>query len=213
MKPLHWTQLLSRSVEDADALSKISTHQSNIDRLISFDGRISVDGEAYTTDVLKLLYLEAADNVCSGAVLDFLGSLDSEEVRVELVNDVFLDMSIKQQKKTYFLSELKRRRKKQPVYSEAPETEVMSQYAVEDALMKLGLRARFNTAAKRIEISGFGADALYEVYSRSNILSILPSLIRDNLRADGVKGIGQGTKMIEQYLFNIADANRYNPIR
>jgi putative DNA primase/helicase len=42
---------------------------------------------------------------------------------------------------------------------------------------------------------------------------VLPTLILDTLRADGVKGLGQGTKLIEQYIFNVADVNRYNPIR
>ncbi|MCR5653756.1 MAG: virulence-associated E family protein [Ruminococcus sp.] len=193
-------------------LSKNKRHQLNIDNLLSYEGQIYIDGESYNTDVLKLLYLEADCNVCSSAVIDFLLSLDSEATRDGIVNDVLLDMSIAQQKKTRFLSELRKTRKNSGGEKPFSKYNRLCEYVIEDALSKLDLKVRLNLATKRIEVSGYGAEALFEKYSRSNILSVLPLIVLDNLRSDGVVGLGQGTKLIEQYIFNIADANRYNPI-
>lgn len=216
MEKYNWKKILSRSVEEADALSKIGRHQKNIDNLLDYDGQVSLDGESYTTDMLKLLYLEAEDNVCSSAVIDFLVSLDYPRVRDGIVNNVLLDMAIAQHKKTEFNSLLKRAVKNGLKNGLTDENPVMPsrlcQYLVEDKLLELGLKVRLNLVTKRIEVSGFGSESLFELYSRSNILGILPTILLDNLRSDGVTGMGQGTKLIEQYIFNIADKNRYNPI-
>ena len=213
MQPTNWKKLLSRSVDDADALQRISLHQKNIDNLLDYDGRIIIDGEAYKPDVLKLCYLEALENVCSSAVLDLLGSLDTAEVREGLVNDVFLDMAIGQHKKTRFLTELSKAKKRQKSdYSDNPAPSHLCLYSVEDCLARLGIEVRLNLVTKRVEVGGYGSEALYELNSRSNILSVLPLLIRDNLKSEGVAGLGMGTSMIEQYIFSIADRNRYNPI-
>ncbi|MCR5652713.1 MAG: virulence-associated E family protein [Ruminococcus sp.] len=204
---------MKHKVEEAEALSAISRHQQNLDVLEDYEGMLYIDGESYNSDTLKLLYVEALDNVCSGAVLDLFASIDSSDVRDSLINEVFLDLAIAQHKKTQFISQLNKRLKKyrEPVNT-AAEPQKLCQYVVEDALSEMGLSVRLNLVTKRIEVSGYGAEALFELYSRSNILNILPTLILDRLRADNVKGLGQGTKLIEQYIFNIADINRYNPI-
>lgn len=209
---LNWKKLLSRSVEEADALLNISSHREYLDILEGYRGRVSIDGESYSTDALKLLYLEAVEDVCSKAVIDFLASLDNE-VGEELFDEVFLGIAENQRKKTRFISAYKKSRQKlKPDKSSAPEVKKLCQYAVEDVLSELGLTVRFNLATKRIEVSGYGSESLYELYSRSNILNVLPTIILDHLRADDYKFLGQGTSLIEQYIFNIADINRYNPI-
>ncbi|MBR1730947.1 MAG: hypothetical protein IJ725_00730 [Ruminococcus sp.] len=213
MQNINWKKLLKHSVEEADALSAISRHQRNLDTLSDYEGRVYIDGEFYNSDTLKLLYIEAVDNVCSGAVLDLLTSLDSSDIRDELINEVFLDLAIEQHKKTRFISELNKALKKRSAGYESPaEVKKLCQYTVEDVLSRLGITVRLNLATKRIEVDGLGSEALLELYSSSNILSVLPTVILDQLRADDIKGLGQGTKLIEQYLFNIADINRYNPM-
>lgn len=214
MKNVNWKKLLSRSVEEADALAKITCHQKQIDCLCDYEGRIVVDGEDYSLDVLKLLYLEALDNICSPAVLDFLSSLEPKSIADELINEVFLDMALSQKKKTRFTNEFEKLCKEKNAREKGGAVEVkkLCQYVVEDALFELGLKVRLNLVTKKIEVSGCKSDNLYELYSKANILNILPSLILDHLKAFDIKGLGQGTKLIEQYLFNIADFNRYNPI-
>lgn len=213
MKKLNWKNLLERSVEEADALGKISSHQKYIDRLYDYEGRIIIDGDSYSVDVLKLLYLEAYENVCSPSVLDFLSSFDKRDTAEELVNDILLDLAVTQKKKTRFLGELSRYfRKKQPAKIYRGSFEKLSQSSVEDALSELGLTVRLNLVTKKIEIGGSGSDYLFEIYSRANILNILPIIILDHLVERNVRALGQGTKQIEKYLFNIADQNRYNPI-
>ncbi|MEE3428729.1 MAG: VapE domain-containing protein [Ruminococcus sp.] len=213
MKKLNWKNLLERSVEEADALGKISSHQKYIDRLYDYEGRIIIDGDSYSVDVLKLLYLEAYENVCSPAVLDLLSSFDKRDTAEELVNDILLDLAVTQKKKTRFLGELSRYfRKKQPAKIYRGSFEKLSQSSVEDALSELGLTVRLNLVTKKIEIGGSGSDYLFEIYSRANILNVLPIIILDHLVERNVRALGQGTKQIEKYLFNIADQNRYNPI-
>ena len=213
MQPTNWKKILAYTDEEVDALSKISKHQKNIQTLLDCDGRVYIDGEDVSAKILARCYLEAMDNICSPAVLDMLISM-TDTLRSELINAVFLDMAVDQQKKTRFLSELKRLEKqaKSAAYVPAGEAVSLSQYTVEDKLSELELRAKMNLVTKRIEIDGLGSQSLYELYSRSNILNVLPSLLLDEFRRDGVKHLGQGTKQIEQYLFNIADANRFNPI-
>ena len=211
MYTYNWKKLLSHSVEEADILSKTYKHQKHIDCLEGYSGRIIVDGESYSTDTLKLLYLEAVENICSPAVLDFLASLDNK-VSGELINEVFLDLAIEQKKKTRFFSEYEKLTKPKdiPKTAQPAEAEKLSLYSVEDALSELEVNVRLNLVTKKIEVGGI--DSLFELYSKANILNILPMLILDHLRSKGVKSLGIGTKQIEQYLFAIADKNRYNPI-
>lgn len=205
--------MLKHSVEQADILNAIERHQKNLDALSDYEGRLYIDGESYNTDTLKLLYLEALDNVCSNTVLDLLSSIDSNEVRDGLINDVFLDIAIDQHKKTRFFAQLgKAGKKDSQSISQAPKPDHLCRYTVEEAFFSLGIEVRLNLVTKRMEVAGFGSEALYELYSESNILSILPLIVRDKLKSEGVTGLGQGNKMIEEYLFSIADQNRYNPI-
>ena len=95
-------------MEETDALMTIEKHRKNIDNLVSYDGLVSVDNESYSTDVLKLMYAEALDNVCSTAIIDLLASLDYPKVRDGIVSNVLLDISISQHKKTEFMSLLKK---------------------------------------------------------------------------------------------------------
>lgn len=215
MKKTSWRKLFAHTVEEADALANISVHQKRLDTLDDFSGRIIIDGEKYGIDALKLLYIEAVENVCSSAVIDFLTSLSDKQTADELINEVFLDIALSQRRKSRFISEFEKlyklKTKPEPEYK--PELKSLCQYAVEDVLFSLGIETRFNCVTKKIELSGSGSDSLLKMYSRDNILAILPSVIRDCLKSRDVKGLGQGTKAIEQYIFNIADKNRYNPVR
>ena len=214
MTKYNWKKILSHSVEEADAIKNLSTHQQAFDNLYNFEGRIELDGEKYSVDMLKLVYLTAIENVCSPAIIDFLTSLDSQKTAEELVDEVLLDISINQHKKTRFLSEFNKavsRKKREQSYTPAPKK--LCQYVVEDALMQLDLKLRLNLVTKKIEVTGYGAKALLELSSQSNILNILPSLLLDRLRSDEIKCLGHGTSQIEKYIFNIADMNRYNPIQ
>lgn len=105
MTKYNWKKILSHSVEEADAIKNLSTHQQAFDNLYNFEGRIELDGEKYSVDMLKLVYLTAIENVCSPAIIDFLTSLDNQKTAEELVDEVLLDISINQHKKTRFLSE------------------------------------------------------------------------------------------------------------
>lgn len=213
MKEYNWKKILSHSIEEAEAIRNIAPHQRAIDNLCDFEGRIAVDGENYSVDMLKLLYLSAIENICSSAVIDFLGSIDNPAVAKELVDEVLLDIAIKQHKKTRFLNDFEKAvKKREKSERERGKPKKLCQYLVEDTLYELGLKVRLNLVTKKIEVSGYGSEGLFELYSRSNIMNILPTLILDHLKADGVAGFGHGTKLIEQYLFNIADINRFNPI-
>ena len=209
----NWRKILTKNAEDCLVLEKIEPHSTLLDNLDDYSDRISIDGEAYISEVLRKLYILANENVCSPAVIDFLVSLDDDNVRDGLVTDVFLEVALSQKRKVRFENELKkalklRRAREGYISDEMP----LCQYAVEDALSELSLNVRLNLVTKKIEIYGSGRELLYELHSKGNSLAVLPSLLLDKMREKGVTRLGQGTKMIEQYLFNIADVNRYNPI-
>ena len=208
----NWRKLLSKSLEDTYLLEKIEPHSHLLDLLDDYRGRIFIDGESYSVDTLRLLYLTAVDNVCSPAVLDFLASLEDSDSRDGLVNEVFIELAIEQRRKSRFESELRKELKKRKSRIELEPAQPLSQYVVEDLLSELSLSVSLNLVTKKLEVAGLGSKTLFELHSRSNILAVLPSLLLDRLREKGVTRLGQGTKLIEQYLFNIADINRYNPI-
>ena len=107
--------------------------------------------------MLRKLYILANENVCSPAVIDFLVSLDDDNVRDGLVTDVFLEIALNQKRKVRFENELKkalklRRAREGYISDEMP----LCQYAVEDALSELSLNVRLNLVTKKIEIFGSG---------------------------------------------------------
>ena len=104
----NWRKVLAMNTEDAQVLAKIEPHKTLLDNLDDYSGRISVDGESYVAEVLTRLYLLANENVCSPAVIDFLVSLDDDDVRDGLVTDVFLEIALNQKRKVRFENELKR---------------------------------------------------------------------------------------------------------
>ena len=72
MKKSNWAKLFSHSVEEAAALEKLPSHQLYLDALDDYRGRVNVDGESYSTDALRLLYLTAVENVMSPAVSEMM---------------------------------------------------------------------------------------------------------------------------------------------
>lgn len=203
-----WRRFFAHKLDEAEALSKLPSHQKYTDTFDDYDGRISIDGEEYNTDSLRYAYITACEDVCDSAVIDFLTSVDDPDVEDEMLRNIFVPMAYAQRVKSRFVKALEREERAKSCTIGI--SDKLSQDAVSHALSQLSVKVRLNLATKKIEF--YGCDSLYELYSRSNILSIMPSVILDKLKNEGITGLGSGTKMIEQYLFNLADINRYNPI-
>jgi len=73
------------------------------------------------------------------------------------------------------------------------------------ALRAFGIRVGNNLVTGKVEISG-----LPPMYSQENAANTLPVFLLDRLRAIGVKGVNKTA--IADYLANICDENRQNPI-
>ena len=81
----------------------------------------------------------------------------------------------------------------------------LSLEVVKVALRAFGIRVRRNLVTGKTEISG-----LAPRYSLEESVNALPVFLMDKLRAIGVKGVSKTT--IADYLFNILEENRYNPV-
>ena len=89
----------------------------------------------------------------------------------------------------------------------------LNQCVVESVLREsLNIRVMLNQVTKKIDVEGSGKAPLLQLYSESNLINALPLLILDECKACEVSGISGSLKLIQSYLFNIADINRYNPI-
>lgn len=190
---------------------------------------LTVNGEGADNLLLCVYYL-ACKNATDSAVMSFLRGIDSDEDFKCLTTGIFLDLATAQKKKTVFekimADELKDRRKRnrenerelrridreaflatQPPYY----GEKLTQKVVETILGELGVSVRLNLVTKKIELHG-NTEVIHQLYSKDNIMSTLPTLILDVCKNNEV-GKGQiGLGAINAYLFNLADANRYNPI-
>lgn len=196
-----------------------------------YANRITVQGqEKFST--LIAVYCLAEKNIMASVVFQFLREIDDKEAVISLANNEFFELAGIQKKKTAFRDEVKRllaQRKKleiqaqqqakndldslmardMPSYYQAD----LSQSVVERILTEgLNIRLRFNEVTKKIEIDGGGKQTLLTTYSENQILTALPVLILDECKACKVKGMTNSFKLIQAYLSNIADINRYNPI-
>lgn len=81
----------------------------------------------------------------------------------------------------------------------------LSMDVMRKALAALGINARNNLITGKAEITG-----LPGMYSSENAANTLPVFLMDKLRAVGVKGVSKAAVM--DYLANICDENRYNPV-
>ncbi|MEG2843532.1 MAG: hypothetical protein RR900_08590, partial [Ruthenibacterium sp.] len=77
--------------------------------------------------------------------------------------------------------------------------------ALRAALSAYHLLVRFNLISGEIEIEGLPA-----AYSGQNTTEILPTFLFDALKAAGVRGVTK--QILCDYIFAIADENRYNPV-
>lgn len=73
------------------------------------------------------------------------------------------------------------------------------------ALKAMGIHVRRNLITGAAEVSGMPPQ-----YSQENALNTLPVVLVDKLRAVGVKGVNR--TIVMDYLANIVDENRYNPV-
>lgn len=216
-------------------VSNVDNMQTAIDLLKeNYADRITIQGQEYFSGLVGV-YCLAQDNILSTTVLHFLQDLDDTEVIRELTNNEFLALADVQKKKTSFREEVKqifKNRKEQQKQAEkqkkAEQIQIksvsmpsyfqkqLSQSVVESVLSEgLNIDVKFNLVTKKIEIDGNGKTALLEpqgLYSESNIINALPLLILDECKAYEVSGTSGGVKLIQSYIFNIADIHRYNPI-
>ena len=183
-------------------------------------------GGRNVSDWLCNVYFLACKDATNKAVLSFLCALDNSDALQKLSTGIFIKAAAAQHKKTEFKAlidcELRRRRRLEKLRreeeAEADRAEYygerLCQSVVEQILSENDLQVRLNTATKKMEVSGNGSRFLYETYSRDNILTTLPVLIADICRKNRVNAQGGvSAAAVSSYLFNIADANRYNPIR
>lgn len=197
----------------------------------NYTDRITVQGKEHFSSLVAV-YCIAKKNVLSSVVFQLFKELDDIEVVKELANNEFLELAEKQKKKTSFRDEIKNIlsiRKKQKKQSENQAkseylqikaenmpsyfSSQLSQNVVESILNEsLNIKVKFNQVTKKIDIEGNGKAPLLQLYSESNLISALPILILDECKACEVSGSSGSLKLIQSYLFNIADINRYNPI-
>ena len=200
-----------------------------IDMLNNSRNRLYIGG----TDVhenLVAVYMLASENILSDPVLHFLCSLDDTEILQELSGGIFLTLAAAQKKKTDFKvfmsreikkrhaqekkAEMERRRQEYEVFlSQQPEYygKPLSQTVVEQILAQEGVIVRLNSLTKKLEYIGHGAEKLYLLYSRENIAEVFPTIVKDICTDKKVKDATTGA--IVDYLFNIADSNRYHPVQ
>lgn len=198
--------------------------------LNEYDGRLTIDNQNVFSVFLQV-YCIASENVCDKTVINFLKDIDDLSVAEELAENEFLELASRQKKITVFKSKIKallKARKAQQKSAErirkAEQQQILrenhppyyqtkiTQNTVEQILSENSINVRLNLVTKKIEVHGFGADKLFAQYSKDNILVTLPTMILDICKSNEVSGISTGVKIINTYLFNIADANRYNPI-
>lgn len=85
------------------------------------------------------------------------------------------------------------------------EKEPLTVEIVRLALRAFGIRIRRNQITGKAEIDGMPAQ-----YSREEAVNTLPVFLLDKLRAVGVKGVNKAA--VTDYLANLADEGRFNPV-
>ena len=196
--------------------------------LINDFADLTIGGITAGDPLLKVFYL-ALKNATDKAVLSFLCSIDDTEMLRQLTT-VFSDIAAKQKKKTAFerviKAELKKRKEREKaagkeqlrIEREAfldtqPEYygQKLTQEVIEQILSELSITLKLNLVTKRIEVHG-NTEVFFKQYSKENIMSTLPTVLLDICKSNSVGDGKVSIGAINPYLFNIADANRYNPI-
>ena len=85
------------------------------------------------------------------------------------------------------------------------EGELLTMDALRTTLRAFGISVRFNSVTRRVEIRGLSPD-----YSVENAANTLPVFLLDKLKALRMKNVTKNN--VTDYLANIADINRYNPV-
>lgn len=232
MTETDWRRIKETPFNEMMKLQDNEKDKINLNYLATdYEGKVTIGGENAVDWLMNIYYLATKD-ICDKAVTSFLCSIDDSEVIKELANGIFINLAAEQRKKVTFEklidSEIKRRNQKQ----KAEEKELkkakaiefresmpeyygaeISQSVIEKILAENNITVRLNLVTKKLEVQGRGSELLFKKYSKDNITSTLPTVILDLCKANEISGLGSGVKMINTYLFNLADENRYNPIR
>lgn len=217
------------SADDVKSLFEIDDYKETAEYLTCDFENLTIQGNACCAALLKVYFL-ALKNATEHTVLSFLCSIDDTEMLIELTSGVFLDIAAGQKKKGTFEKAINRELKKR---KEAEKTakkeqrlldrkaflaaqpsyygEKLTQETIQKIIGEEGITVKLNLATKKTEL--FGAKTIFEQYSKDNIMSTFPTLLLDICKNNEV-GEGKISKSaIEAYLFNLADANRFNPIQ
>ena len=184
-------------------------------------------GELKNIFPLYDMYIVAKSNVLDRIVLDYIFNLDNDDMFRELVDYELTPLAKEQKCKTEFLNLIKRtkKRRKERIKKQQEEdrkkyfSEVqklhpyygkpLSEKVIRDILLENLIDIRYNQATREIELS---KSNLLSPYPKENQLTVLPSKLYDICKENEVTGLSAGLKMINNYLNNLALANRYNPI-
>lgn len=229
------TQTEIQRVRDVpfDAVKEIiksDEHKTTAGYLINDFADLTIDGRNEANALLNV-YCLALENVTDSAVTSFLCAVDDTEMFRRLTTGIFSDIAAKQKKKTAFERivhdewiKRKKREKEEEKEQRRLDREAflatqpdyyggkLTQTAVEQILHSKSLSVRLNLATKKIELHGH-TEVIFAQYSKDNIMSTLPTLLLDECKNNEVGGGKASVNAINAYLFNLADANRYNPIR
>lgn len=226
----HWHKIHNVPFREMAALCDLPENAA-VKELLAVDYQHVTIGGAPCGDWLLNVFYLAVQDATDAAVTAYLCALDSTDDLTTLAYEVFLPLSVAQKKKTAFVKiikdELRRREKREkeaarelkkldkqaflatqpPYYGKK-----LTQEVVEQILNELGVMVRLNLVTKRIELHG-NTGTLHQLYSEENIMTTFPTLILDVCKNNEVSGGAPSMKAIDAYLFNLADANRYNPIQ
>jgi len=184
-------------------------------------------GELKNIFPLYDMYIVAKSNVLDRKILDFIFSLDNDDMLRDLIDYELTPLAKEQKCKTEFLNLIKRtkKRRKERIKKQQEEdrkkyfSEVqklhpyygkpLSEKVIRDILIENYIDISYNQATRKIELS---KSDLLSPYPRENQLSVLPTILYDICKENEVTGLSTGLKMITNYLNNLALENRYNPI-
>lgn len=204
-------------------------HKITAGYLINDFADLTIDGKN-EADALLNVYCLALQNVTDSAVTSFLCAVDDTEMFRKLTTGIFLDIAARQKKKTAFdriIHEEWKQRKKREKEEEKEQRRLdreaflatqpdyygkkLTQAVVEQILAEMSLSVKLNLVTKKVELHG-NTEVILNQYSRDNIMSTLPTLLLDICKENEVGGGKASANLINDYLFSLADANRYNPI-
>ena len=221
---------------DLERLSKVSDKvfqvipEDKLLQLTEYEGKLfATHNNADLYPFLFGAYYLATQNIIDKSVIRYLFNINDLSIIEELVQYEFMPLAIKQFKKTEFANivKIEMKKYKQILKEQSLEEQKLSLQAdresnplyygktlsksiVESILNQNFATIRLNLVTNKTEITAQGQ--VFENYSKENLTNILPSIIYDVCKENNVKGLSNGLKLINTYLFTIADENRYNPI-